>query len=71
MSDKSLIEILQHQKDIDAMDDLSAAIVYVGKVLEQIRDSARLSIEITERRADLELRMTNIHVQALEIAKGR
>ena len=44
------------------MQDISAALVLL---------SERMAVgnEIAERRADLELRMTNIHVQALELSK--
>lgn len=44
--------------------DISAALVLL---------SERMAIanEIAERRADLDLRMTNIHIQALELARER
>ena len=51
---------------VTPMDDLSAGLVYIGKVLET---HLRIMAEIAERSADLDLRMTNIHVQALELAK--
>tara|TARA_R100000963_G_C4565942_1_gene52785 strand:- start:57 stop:278 length:222 start_codon:yes stop_codon:yes gene_type:complete len=71
MTDMSLIDILKMQGDVKSMDDISAAVVYVGKVLESIRDNGRVANEINERRADLDLRMTNIHIQALELARER
>jgi hypothetical protein len=46
--------------------DISAGLVYIGKVLET---HLRIMSEIAERSADLDLRMTNIHVQALELAR--
>ena len=51
---------------VTPMDDLSAGLVYIGKVLET---HLRIMTEIAERSVDLDLRMTNIHVQALELAK--
>ena len=48
------------------LNDVSAGLVYIGKVLET---QLRILATIAERSADLDLRMTNIHVQALELAK--
>ena len=46
--------------------DIAAGLVYIGKILET---HMRILSGIAERRADLDLRMTNIHVQALELTK--
>ena len=51
---------------VSPMDDLSAALVYIGKVLET---HMRIQNEQLERNADLNLRMTNIHLEALQLAK--
>lgn len=48
--------------------DIAAGLVYIGKILET---HMRILSEIAERRADLDLRMTNIHIQALELARSR
>ena len=48
------------------MDDLSAGLVYIGKVLET---QLRIQNVQLERIADLSLRMTNIHLDALKIAR--
>jgi len=40
------------------------------EVLKGILQALRVSNEIAERGVDLDLRMTNIHVQALEIARA-
>lgn len=41
----------------------------MGGLLNGILQALRQSNEIAERSADLDLRMTNIHVQALELAR--
>ena len=48
------------------MDDLSAGLVYIGKILET---HMRIQNEQLERNADLNLRMTNIHLEALKLAR--
>jgi len=65
MSEETLADIVEGA-ELTFNNDLPAAIVYVGKVLET---QMRTMNEILERTADLHLRMTNIHVQALQIAK--
>jgi hypothetical protein len=67
--DRTLIDILKNQQDVKSADDISAAIVYVGKVLEGIRSSMQVANEITERRADLDSAMVAIHIDALAIAR--
>jgi len=51
---------------IPPMDDISAALVFIGKVLET---HMRIQNEQLERNADLNLRMTNIHLEALKLAR--
>jgi hypothetical protein len=51
---------------VTPMDDLSAGLVYIGKVLET---HLRIMTEIAERSVDLDLRMTNIQAEALRLAK--
>jgi len=48
------------------MNDLSAGLVYIGKILET---HMRIQSEQLERNADLNLRMTNIHLEALKLAR--
>jgi predicted DNA-binding ArsR family transcriptional regulator len=60
-----LEEVLERTM-VTPMDDISAGLVYIGKVLET---QLQIIANIAERSADLDLRMTNIHVQALELAK--
>ena len=66
MSEETLADIVEGA-ELTFNNDLPAAIVYVGKVLET---QLRTMNEILDRAADLHLRMPNIHVQALQIAKG-
>ena len=62
-----LEEVLERTM-VTPMDDISAGLVYIGKVLET---HLRIMAEIAERSADLDLRMTNIHLDALKIARDR
>lgn len=66
MSEDTLSDIVE-AAEVTFKNDLPAAIVYLGKVVE---GQLRIMNEILDRTADLHLRMTNIHVQALQIAKG-
>ena len=63
MSEKTLADIVEGA-EVTFNNDLPAAIVYVGKVLET---QMRTMNEILDRTADLHLRMTNIHVQVWDI----
>jgi len=65
MSEKTLADIVEGA-EVTFKNDLPAAVVYLGKILEI---QMRTMNEILDRTADLHLRMTNIHVQALQIAK--
>lgn len=50
--------------------DIVNVIESLEEVMNGILAALRQANEIAERSADLDLRMTNIHVQALEIARS-
>jgi len=52
-------------------EDVETLLDAIGEVLTEMVTALRVANEINERRADLDLRMTNIHIQALELARER
>jgi len=52
-------------------EDVEVLLDGIGEVLVEMVTALRVANEINERRADLDLRMTNIHIQALELARER
>jgi len=58
--------------DIEAsLDDLVNISEGLLTAMIEMVAALRAANEINERRADLDLRMTNIHIQALELARKR
>lgn len=58
--------------DIEAsLDDLVNINEGLLTAMIEMVSALRAANEINERRADLDLRMTNIHIQALELARVR